>query len=159
MNLLQRWRQTSLPNKLLVEVGAIAALSALLCAGLLGAQLWLNDKSSKELSAQVDKLITAGNAMVGTLQSGNAQQTKTLEAQREAMKLERRAWVGAVAVHNIRLEAGKPFGLTVHIKNSGATPARITSSRLRTRAFVIPERFVAEYEQAPGPPSRAVHSA
>ena len=153
MNLRQRWRQVSLPNKLLIVVGAISA-------SVLAFQVWLSDRSAKEAAEQTDKLIAAGEAMVRNLEQANRQHLKatedslsatmkvasdTLAAQREAMRLERRALVGVTGLREIVFEADKPFLLVAEVRNSGATPARITSVRMQTRAFAPSDPFVARY--------------
>ena len=171
VNLRQRWTQTSLPNKLLIEVGAIAALSALLNVFVLAFQVWLSDRSAKEAAAQTNKLIAAGEAMVRNLEQANRQQLKATEdtlsatmktasdnlaAQREAMHLERRAWVGVTGLREISLEVDKPSSFTAEVRNSGATPARITLVRIQAHALAPSATFAARYVDPVESPSTLV---
>jgi hypothetical protein len=49
-------------------------------------------------------------------------------SQKEEMKIDQRAWVGFTEINDWNLEAGKPFVITVQVKNVGKTPATNVAS-------------------------------
>jgi hypothetical protein len=160
MNLRQRWKQTALHNKLLVGIGAFAVFSTLLNIFVLVVQ-------SRISGAQTDRLIAAGDATVRNLAQANRQQLKAAEdalkiaadnlaAQSERLRLERRAWVGVTGLRELRLEPDKPSSFTAEVRNSGATPARITSVRIQARVVAPSDKFVARYVAPVETPSTLV---
>jgi hypothetical protein len=164
MNIRQRWKQTSLHNKLLVEVGAVAALGTVLNIGVLVIQ-------ARSTDAQTNRLIAAARAMVSHLEKANQQQVKLAEnslaaaaktaadhlsAQSEALKLERRAWVGVTGLREMVFEADKPSSFTAEVRNTGATPARITSVRIQPRVLGPSDSFSANYVDPDTPGSKMV---
>ena len=167
MTLRQRWKQTSLPNKLLVIIGGFAAFATFLSVGLAYFQYRLAVQSSEEMDRQIEKFIVTTQQMVGEIQTANANQVTAmtdstaqskaaiesaydigamqLEQQREAMRIERRAWIGVTEMQDLTISAGVPVGFRVIITNSGQTPGFITQSTVRARYQPIEETFSAVY--------------
>jgi hypothetical protein len=171
MTLRERWKKTSLPNKLLIIVGCFSALMASLSVAVSYWQYKLAEQSDISTTIQVNRLIAAMNtansnqllAIEKALESSKASITATtttaaddLNFQREAMRLERRAWVGALGIPTPTVQAGTPIRFQVQIRNSGSTPAKIQSARMQTRTFGINQPFVARYDELKTPPSRLV---
>jgi len=57
MNLLQRWKQTTISNKALVITGCLAAFGTLFYAGAATIQVCIMRKSARDASWQMEKLI------------------------------------------------------------------------------------------------------
>src|SRR5579862_4515411 len=57
MTLLERWKKTSLPNKLLVETGALVAFGTLFYAAAAFVQVHLMKQSAKDSAEQVERLV------------------------------------------------------------------------------------------------------
>jgi len=98
MTVQQRWKQTSLPNKLLVITGALVAFGTLFYALAAGVQVWLLRESLSASSA-------------------------ALNASIEASHNEQRAWIAIESMQLTLLEADKPLKTEVKIINTGKTIA------------------------------------
>jgi hypothetical protein len=61
MTIWQRWKQTSLHNKALVFSGIIVAFGTLFYSGAAIVQVWMFNRSSKQVERQTERLITAAN--------------------------------------------------------------------------------------------------
>jgi hypothetical protein len=135
----QRWKQTSLANKLLIIVGAFAAFSTGLSVMLAYFHYGLATRSSEETSIQINRIIQAADSMSNAMQVANENQMMAIEkatensqaaieatakiaadqlkSQRDAYQLEQRAWLSL----NVRInQAGQ---IRLPIANSGVTPA------------------------------------
>jgi hypothetical protein len=155
MTLRQRWKQTSLPNKLLIIVGGFAALSTGLSVAIAYWQYELAVKSSEDTARQINTLIAAAHDMIQELNVSNANQRvaiqnsglqnkatldsaaaiagQQLSSEREGLRLERRAWVGPVGISVGNFAVGSKTVITVRIDNRGTTPALSTTARLQVK--------------------------
>ena len=62
MNILQRWKQTSIANKSLVISGFLMAFGTLFYAAAASLQVWIMHRSAKDAAVQTDKIIHAAQA-------------------------------------------------------------------------------------------------
>ena len=145
MNLRERWTRTSIANRLLVVVGAVAAFGTLVSACFTGLSYMLIHQSAKETSAQVQKVVEAADKAVSQIAAVNKNQLAAIETratenkatinaanktasdqlaiQSEAMRLERRAWVAPAQPGRPLIEIGKPVAASIEFMNTGQTPA------------------------------------
>jgi hypothetical protein len=86
MTLRQRWKQTSLPNKLLIWTGVLVAVGTLFYAGAAVVQVCLMKQATKESAAQVDRLVGTTNAAIDkSVQASNKSLADALRQNREAL--------------------------------------------------------------------------
>jgi len=64
MTLRERWKHTSLPNKLLVATGALVAFGTLFYAGAATVQVFLMRQAARDSAAQVERLSNATNEAI-----------------------------------------------------------------------------------------------
>ena len=98
MTLRQRWKQTSLPNRLLVITGALVAFGTLFYAGAAVVQICILEESVRQSRA-------------------------ALNASIEMSHNDQRAWVAIESMAITLLEADKPLQTEVKIMNTGKTIA------------------------------------
>jgi hypothetical protein len=98
MTLRQRWKQTSLPNKLLIITGALVAFGTVFYAGAAAVQIHILNESLR--------------------QSDGA-----LRASIESSHNDQRAWIAIESMAVTLLEADKPLKTEVKIINTGKTIA------------------------------------
>jgi hypothetical protein len=65
MTIWQRWKQTSLHNKALVFSGIIVAFGTLFYSGAAIVQVWMFNRSSRQVERQTERLIAAANTQAG----------------------------------------------------------------------------------------------
>ena len=107
----------------------------------------LNDDTLTESRRMATKGIEAQERLASSqMDAGNELNAQQISLQREAMRLERRAWVAAQGIVNPTIESGKPLSFTVPISNSGATPGHIAQVRVQTRTLAADAAFVASYD-------------
>ena len=128
MNLRQRWKQTSLPNKLLVITGALVAFGTLFYAGAAVVQIWILEESVQ-------------------------QSRDALNASIEMSHNDQRAWIAIESMAITLLEAGQPLKTEIKIINTGKTialdldhPGRVQTNvgRLDVEAFIRSNSLVSE---------------
>lgn len=68
MDILQRWKQTTVANKALVCSGLIVAVGTIVSTGALITQICITRENNRKTSEQVDKIITAANIQAGAAQ-------------------------------------------------------------------------------------------
>jgi hypothetical protein len=136
VNLSQRWKQTSVANKLLVYTGALVAFGTFFYAGAAVFQVCLMHISAVETAKQNDKLIAEAKRIAATMEESNRQNQialdaslkqaqRALDASIENARLDQRAWISCKGLKSEKeLKAGElnPFWLT--FINSGKTPAQ-----------------------------------
>jgi len=98
MTLRQRWKQTSLPNKLLVITGGLVAFGTLFYAAAAVVQICILRDSVRQSQAALDASI-------------------------EISHNDQRAWIAIESMTVTTLEAGKPLATEVKIVDTGKTIA------------------------------------
>jgi len=153
MRVLQRWNQTSLPNKLLVITGTLTAFGTLFyaCAAIL--QFYVLKQSSEQTARQMDRFVVEADRISNSMQdavargkiaieASAAQSKAALDSSIELARSEQRAWVGVTEVISPKGSTDR-FG--VWITNSGRTPARNVIAKATTQYQSKEARFVPAY--------------
>jgi hypothetical protein len=166
MTLLQRWKNTSLPNKLLIETGALVAFGTLFYAGAAVVQVSLMKQNAKDSAAQVERLVGTTNTAIdkavqassatliealrqnkealntaisqskSSLDASTKQAKAALDASIEQNRLDQRAWLGFLESTNISFKVNEKPTITHWFINTGKTPA--TGIHGRVTSLVIP---------------------
>jgi hypothetical protein len=133
MELLKRWKQTTLANKLMVVTTAIVAFGTLFYACVAVFQWKMMEESGKQTSEQIDKLITQSRRIADTSDETAKQSKKVLDTTIENFHLEQRAWIGFASAADpeyteggkmVYVKEGEPVKAEIILINSGKTPAR-----------------------------------
>ena len=77
MTIWQRWKQTALHNKALVFSGIIVAFGTLFYSGAAVVQVWMFNKSSRQVERQTERLIDAAKTQADAAK----EMTKAVEDQ------------------------------------------------------------------------------
>jgi hypothetical protein len=157
MTLLQRWKQTSVANKLLVYTGALVAFGTLFYAVAAVLQVRLMKDSAQETAKQTDKLITEAQRIAETMEENNRQNKMALDASIEQARLDQRAWISLKGLKfDNELKAGvlNPFRLT--FTNSGKTPAQYVRLKYTSHMHIpgkpdVVSTHLADEEYSLGP--------
>jgi hypothetical protein len=91
-----------------------------------------------------------------SMKAANDAVSDQLAAQREAMRLERRAWIGPVRMGLTEVAADKPLRVEVHLLNTGETPAREVQVQGALRIAAEGQLPTFTYDPPSRPPSRLV---
>jgi len=154
MTLIQRWKQISLPNKLLIQTGALVAFGTLFYAGAAAVQVCLMRQAARDSAAQVERLSkatddaiktavdTSGQSLDKSLAQSKAsfdavvaeeraaldasakQSKAALDASVDSARVDQRAWMDLIIFAPQFFQADRPFSTNAQVKNLGKTPAR-----------------------------------
>ena len=157
MRLVQRWKQTSLPNKALVSTSVLVAFGTLFYAGAAAWQVCIMRTSAQQSSEQTAKLIqqaeknakaaedfakaaqSQSDEMAQLVSKSGNQATSTnalaVQARRSAdtsdlaLKLQTRPWMGIERINvDGNVEAGGTLKVSIVFKNWGLSPSLHTAS-------------------------------
>jgi hypothetical protein len=124
--LSEKWRLTSLSNKVITLATVVIAGAGVLTFGTAVLQ-WLEMHGAAK---QTDRVIAADERLAGAMESSVAQAQKTLDASIKSFQLEQRAWVGVEGI-NGDIQLNKPYSILVAFRNSGKTPAKQVSLHMQ----------------------------
>jgi hypothetical protein len=124
--LREKWRLTSLSNKVITLATVVIAGAGVLTFGTAVLQ-WLEMRGAAK---QTGRIIEADERLAGAMESSVAQAQKTLDASIKSFQLEQRAWVGVEGI-NGDIQPNKPYSVLVGFRNSGKTPAKQVSLRMQ----------------------------
>jgi hypothetical protein len=136
MKLSQRWKQTSLPNKLLIGTGAIVAFSTLLQVGVATFHYWLMKESGQQAAQQTDKLVAASEKLAQA--TANALE----ETKRSNTETANRADIANQISKEFANAAQRQANASMQSAESGKTLARATekSADIASQSFALTQR-------------------
>jgi hypothetical protein len=105
--------------------------------------------AENQLPIQIRQLDIARDQMAASNQTATAQ----LDSQRNALRLERRAWVGADQALKPFVQAGRPVAVSVQIVNTGQSPGLRVESNNRLVPVELGQAFKPEFPDLPTRPS------
>lgn len=149
MNFKQRWKQTTLSNKLMVITTAIVAFWTFFYTIVAVLQWQLMERSGEQTAFQIEKLITEANKIAESSRAVSKQSENTLNTVIGNFRLEQRAWVGPILVKPpeyknqdgklVYVKEGEPIKCGLVIKNSGNTPAKRVEYSIVVQTLKCPE--------------------
>jgi hypothetical protein len=145
----------SLPNQLLVIVGATGAFFTALYTAVFVVQICLFVRSGNQSADRTDRLldnlnwldrIMAKNLKEAEIarQASEKQSRDALNASIQQMQLDQRAWVGPI--RSILPPAGSAEYYGVVLTNTGKTPAKDVFSRISTKYLPTKSVFTPTYK-------------
>jgi hypothetical protein len=148
MDIFQRWKQTSVANKLLVYTGVLVAFGTLFYAGAAVFQICLMKENARETAKQNDKLIMEAKRIAETMEENNhqnkialdaslKQSQKALDVSIENARLDQRAWI---VIKDVKFEhaltVGEVNSFSLTFLNTGKTPAQNVRFKYTSRVHV-----------------------
>ena len=134
MTIKERWKKTSLANKLLVIVGAAAFLVSALSFVSAVFQIFLAIQGGNQAADRTDRILANLNWLAQTMHgelkeaerartASEKQSGDALRASIDSARTDQRAWIGLRDSQLKTPEINKPFSATVIFANSGKSPA------------------------------------
>lgn len=120
--LREKWRLTSLPNKVITLATVVIAGAGVLTFGAALFQ-WLEMRGAGQ---QTDRIIAADERLATAMENSVKEAGKSLDASIEQFHREQRAWVGigGITAHPESFHVGDHAFVNISFKNTGKTPAK-----------------------------------
>lgn len=148
-SLSDKWRLTSLSNKVITSATVVIAFAGVLTFGAAFFQ-W---REMRDAGVQTNKIIAADERLAGAMEKSVSGAGKSLQATIDNFHLEQRAWVGPVAVIQPEFKETDSFSITTLISNSGKTPALNFRNKYSWLMMSKEGKFQPSYRGYQGVPS------
>jgi len=141
MKLSQRWKQTSLPNKLLVTASGLMAFGTLFYAGAAVLQIHILNRSAQQQAEQTNRLIAASERTANTAQT----QANTSASQANSIAEQSKTMKESLGLTNRAVTAGEKQANTSQVSARAAEQsaniareAMVATTRPYVAAFSVP---------------------